>query len=201
MTDKTPVTAPEEKPSKPTRTNSLIPQQKWVGVVAHTVVDVAAIITVGAFVLFSELDETLGATIVALIAGAWVGGRINARKNGNGGGSGEMHASSLVLALLEPIGQILGRLKGAWVLAFLFGCGGTGGDISRAAVDALQSLKDACEVIQVLPVPEPSPPSPNGGNPAPVQNAGAPDTGVVDAGPAPNEPVPNPNDGGTDASP
>lgn len=199
MTDKTPVTAPEEKPSKPTRTNSLIPQQKWVGVVAHTVVDVAAIGAVVALVLFGELDQTLGGTIIALIAGAWVGGRINARKNGNGGGSGEMHASSLVLALLEPIGQIFGRLKGAWVLAFLFGCGATGGDISRAALDALRSLQEACEVIQVLPVPE-SPESPNDVH-ASEGNATTPDAGEVDAGPAPNEPVPNPNDGGTDASP
>jgi hypothetical protein len=130
-------------------------------------VDAVAIVALLLLTLNDKVSTELAVTVIALIAGAWAGGKL---KSGAG----------LTTGLLIGAFEVMRRGKGgmAVLLATSFVLAGCGQTVSDAALRAYRKLYDACTMVAQLPPPE-SPGEPVPGEPVPGE-------------PVPGEPVPEP---------
>lgn len=90
---------PEIKPSS----NSIPPKQKGeiskLSLITHTIVDLAAIISITIFVIVGKLDARYGVGLIAIIAGVWL--------NSNSNGKAPPNGPSAILGTIIGIGKFL----------------------------------------------------------------------------------------------
>jgi len=95
------------KPPPPTRAptgRTIPPGQRYISVLAHTALDLVAILVVAAFVLSDKLDATLGLGVITAIAGVWIANQVR-----RGGGP---PITGTLLGMGHVAAEVIRRVKG-----------------------------------------------------------------------------------------